>query len=77
MLYETLSETLDAAEKTLSTVVINENWRDHFSGGINYNQCLDGHFPIESLNGHKTRKYFHVIITRLDSGRYELVSYIS
>lgn len=33
-------------------------------------------FKLGTLKGRPTRKYFHAVITRLDSGRYELVTYV-
>lgn len=32
-------------------------------------------FEIQTVKGRRTRTYWQVIITRLDSGRYELVTY--
>jgi Fe-S-cluster-containing hydrogenase component 2 len=43
---------------------------------VNY-ECSDSwDFQIATMRGKPTRKYFHVCIYRLDSGRYELNTYI-
>jgi hypothetical protein len=43
---------------------------------INYNQTRTFDFPIEFLKGKPTRKYYHVSIYRMPSGRYELTTYV-
>jgi hypothetical protein len=49
----------------------------HFGiGGVAYGEVREGHFPLLSLKGKSTRKYLHVVITRLETGTYEVVSYI-
>ncbi|MEI7985557.1 MAG: hypothetical protein WCI55_08005 [Armatimonadota bacterium] len=45
-------------------------------GGVAYGEVKEGHFPLLSLKGKATKKYLHVIITRLETGTYEVVSYI-
>jgi hypothetical protein len=80
MLFNTLSEVLDQVEKDLikDQVVLIEDFREEYSfGGIRYNEVSCIHKEIETIKGKKTRKYYHIIISRLDSGRYELVSYAS
>lgn len=32
--------------------------------------------PLDSFKGKSTRKYFHIAIHRMESGRYELTNYI-
>lgn len=77
-MFETLSAALDSAETQLKDVVLANCFREKFAyGGIPYNQMKESHTEILSIKGKKTKKYFHVIITRLDNGTYELVSYIS
>lgn len=41
-----------------------------------YGQTRTASFSLEALNGKPTRKFFHVTIYRMDSGRYELTTYI-
>ena len=79
MLYETLWAVVDAAQEELkeSKVVLEEPDRiQHWFGGIPYGQVAERHEPIKTLKGKRTNKWFHMIITRFESGRYELVTYI-
>jgi hypothetical protein len=79
MSYPTLSETLDAVQKELpKNVILEKDYREEFTyGGISYETSKTVHIPIVSINGKKTKKYFHISIYRLHSGNYELVSYVS
>jgi len=78
MSHETLSDALDCAENDLEQVVLDGDFREDFAyGGIPYGTSKSSHTKIVSIKGKPTKKYFHVNIYRLDSGRYELVSYIS
>ena len=43
---------------------------------MTYGEVRTADFSIVQLRGRPTKKYFHVVITRLDSGRYELVTYV-
>ena len=43
---------------------------------LNYGNTRRGHFSIERYKDRPTKKYFHVVICRLDSGRYELTTYV-
>jgi hypothetical protein len=43
---------------------------------ISYNKHRSFDFEIELYRDRKTKKWFHVVISRLDSGRYELVTYV-
>lgn len=79
-MFETLSDLLSEVKKDLekNNIILVEDFREEYSfGGIKYNEVRTEHFEIESFKGKKTRKYYHIIISRLDSGRYELVSYAS
>lgn len=77
-------ETLGAALVTAiayaaeAKAVINESeLTDQFSnGGVSYGETRNGDVEIESLKGKGTRKWFHVVIYRMDSGTYELTCYI-
>jgi hypothetical protein len=43
---------------------------------ISYGQMRNFDFELVTLRERKTKKWYHVVITRLDSGRYELVTYV-
>lgn len=43
---------------------------------LNYLQTRTGDFALASRKGKPTRAYFHASIYRMDSGRYELTTYI-
>lgn len=78
MLYETLRETLDAAQATLENVELDDvYWRELFQNGLKYGESQSEHIKILSIKGKKTRKYFHVVVTRFETGKYELVCYTS
>ena len=79
MLFETLWAAVAAAQEDLreAKAVLEEPDRiEDWFGGIPYGQVAVRHEPIKTLKGRKTGKYFHMIITRMESGRYELVTYI-
>lgn len=46
------------------------------SEGMRYGEIRRINVPIESLSGRSTRKWFHAVVERMESGRYELVSYV-
>ncbi len=74
----TLSEALDGIEKHLEKeqIVLDSDLREPFMyGGISYNTHREAHYPIQTIKGRKTKKYFHVTLTRMDSGTYEPVFY--
>ena len=82
MTFADLSQTLDAAREQIriDRVELTDDARsmlfDHFAfGGIPYNTVSRVSVPVATLKGKPTRKWFHVIVSRLDNGRYELVSY--
>ena len=71
---------LDQVENELisAKIVLVDSFRSPFEyGGIPYDTSKETHVEIETIKGKKTRKWFHVIITRLSNGTYELVSYAS
>jgi hypothetical protein len=45
--------------------------------GIPYTQTKDCHAEVSKVKGKVTRKWFHVSIYRMDSGRYELTLYLA
>ena len=46
-------------------------------GGINYGETKDKHYKILSIKERPTRKYLHISIYRMETGRYELTFYVS
>lgn len=44
-------------------------------GPVNYGCTVSRGYPIALLKGKNTRRYYHVVIYRLDSGNYELTTY--
>ena len=78
--FETLGATVDAvarlAEESRAVVSrpseIGALCQDHLA----YGAVRTGDFQLDTYKGKPTRKYFHATITRLDSGRYELVTYV-
>jgi len=80
--FETLSESAYAAlrsTKARDVVLLSgdeEVLAAICSEPVNYHCHRNFDFAIVSLKSKPTRKYFHVVITRLDSGRYELVTYV-
>lgn len=46
--------------------------QDHLA----YGQTRTGDFALESYKGKPTKKFFHASIYRMDSGRYELTTYV-
>lgn len=80
MLFEKLSDVIAQVRKDLEIeqIVLCEDFVVRYCfGGIKYNETSKEHFEIDTIKGKKTKKWYHIIICRLDSGRYELVSYAS
>ncbi len=44
--------------------------------GVAYETSKEAHAPIAFLRGRTTKKYAHVTIYRMKSGRYELTVYV-
>jgi hypothetical protein len=82
--YETLAQTLDAVEAFMekNQIVLDpqehpEGVREPFQyGGIPYETTKDAHYKIVSMKGKPTRKYLHLSIYRMPTGRYELTQYV-
>ena len=78
--FDTLAQTVDAAvaEADQRGAVLarpTEAWalaQDHLACGL-YRR---GDFQLAEFRGKPTKKYYHVVIYRLDSGRYELTAYV-
>ena len=78
--HSTLSGAVDEIVYRLlrqGAVPADPNWRDTFSSLPLYRaQSHRTSFELASLRGKLTKKFFHVNLYRLDSGRYELNTYI-
>lgn len=79
-LFDTLGQAVDGAihEADEARVLLAHPGfvRKYFNGHIAYGQIATGDFQIALYRDKRTSKWFHVVITRLDSGRYELVTYV-
>ena len=77
--HETLSSALHAAIAHASNSRVNISQSevfDIFEDAIGYECTKTGNLTISELKGKPTKKYFHIVIYRLSSGRYELTCYI-
>ena len=77
---ETLSAALDICRVNLQEsrgVLVNPDAiaEVFMMGGMRYDEVRRESFELATLKGKNTRSWFHIVITRLDSGRYESVSY--
>lgn len=85
-MFNTFTEAVESLQYRLDesdAVLVNpESDRHHWmryvysKGPVNYGQTLRADLEIAKLKGKPTRKWFHVSIYRMDSGRYEVTSYI-
>jgi hypothetical protein len=76
--HETLGECVSEVNNRLAkkdVVIADPAWADSLPA-VNYEQALNLDLQIVTLRGKFTKKYFHVNIYRLPSGRYELNTYI-
>lgn len=78
--FERLDQIVDDLFKTVARqqVVLAPEWVESFwqRGPVAYGETRAFNFEIATLKGKPTRKWFHISIYRLDSGRYELTTYI-
>lgn len=89
--FHTLSATVDAVQKVLDTgkvarklpatgiqiELVDTDWRAQLEQEpISYGQRRSFNFEILAYKGKPTRKWFHVVIERLDNGQYELITYV-
>ncbi len=75
----TLHEALAGIKKHLEEeqIVLDGELEKPFEfDGIPYGTHKEGHYPILTKKGKPTKKYFHVTLTRMDSGMYEPVFYV-
>lgn len=72
--FETLGEARQSIEDWLKgeEIELNEELVLDYLG---YQENKDFHFEIKTIKEKITKKYLHVCIYRLESGRYELVKY--
>ncbi len=47
-----------------------------FNGGVSYGQTVARSFELTTFKGKPTKKWAHVTLYRMESGRYELTCYI-
>lgn len=78
--FETLSGALDEVRKVADSrgfeLDEDEIFRQFGTGGIGYGETKRGSLTI-TKNGKEQRKMLQVVIYRMDSGKYELVTYIN
>jgi hypothetical protein len=79
--FETFGAALDGALRAadLNRALLHhpEDVRALANEPLNYGETRRGSFSIELLRDRRTRKYFHVVLYRPESGRYELTAYVS
>lgn len=79
--FETLAQALQAHIDNvhLQGGVFAENAAEMycFFGPVHYGQTAQDHRELASLKGKPTRKWAHASIYRIESGRYELTSYLA
>lgn len=68
-----IAQTIDKGAEFVNAMEIAEK----FNGGVSYGQTVSRSFELASLKGKATRKWAQCVIYRMESGRYELVSYIA
>lgn len=78
--FETLSDAVDAAmDRGLADRCVFTRPTDIWAlcqDPLPYGAVRSADIQLDFYRGKPTRKYYHVVITRLDSGRYELVNYV-
>jgi len=82
--YETLGQALDALEVYIQKERAVLDPQEHPEGvrepfaldGIAYETKKDANYKLISYKGKPTRKYLHVSIYRMPTGRYELTHYV-
>lgn len=78
LFHETLGSAIDESIAYLARkeCVCAESLPERFQfDGIRYEETKTEHLEIATLKGKKTRKFAHVVIYRMSSGRYELTIY--
>jgi len=47
-------------------------WTEH----VNYGTTVRYHIPMLTKKGNLAKKYLHIVLYRMDSGRYELTTFL-
>jgi hypothetical protein len=78
MNHSTFHSAIQEAKSFLleNKIVCHDFENELFSGGVSYGETRTFNFEIESMKGKRTKKWFHFVVTRLDSGFYEVVNYV-
>jgi hypothetical protein len=75
--FETQSSALQYVEDQLKSKFLiaypDRIWSEH----VNYGTSVSYHLPLNTLEGKPTRRFVHITLYRMDSGRYELNYYKS
>lgn len=76
--FDRLDQVQDAiaARLTKAEAILEGSGHFHFIGGVNYGTTVSAHAPLINLKGRVTKKYAHAVVTRMESGRYELIFYV-
>lgn len=58
--------------------MMSDTWLDDLwsLGPVEYGQTKRADLGLVGIKGRQTKKFFHVSVYRMDSGRYELTTYI-
>ena len=79
--FETLSDALEAhieSVKAKGGIFAEDPTEMYmFVSPVSYGQTMSDHRELASLKGRKTKQWAHATIYRMETGRYELVSYIA
>lgn len=57
-------------------VLENPEWQADFAGPVNYGDTRRWHFAIATIKDKPTKKWYHISIYRMESGTYELTTYV-
>ena len=88
--YDRLDQALDAVEEYIIKNQVQVDTKEHPSsevdqfgirepfmfGGIPYGTTKNADYKLLAYKGKPTRKYLHLNITRMDTGRYEMNAYV-
>jgi hypothetical protein len=79
--FETLGKALDSfsdylAKNRAVTLATQSDMAMAFNGGVSYEQTVSRSFEIATLKDKTTRRYAHITLYRMKSGKYELTNYI-
>lgn len=78
--FETLAQAVDgiirAADEARALLSRPAEVWNLCQDGLAYGLTRKGDFELDFLRDKRTKKFFHAVICRLDSGRYELTTYV-